>query len=202
MGKRSDFDKLPKDQYLTPDAAISPLLPFLPRGGFFFAEPCAGDGRMLDFLEKNTHGRCSLASDIDPALARETANTHFGGAARNNIPQRDAFDITEADLEGVDFVITNPPWTRTKASGYLLHNLIGHFSRWRPTWFLFDADWAHTVQAQPYLRRCTHIVSIGRVKWLPDTNNTGKDNAAWYCFHPWGDQMQRGPVFYGRGITP
>jgi hypothetical protein len=26
------------------------------------------------------------------------------------------------------------------------------------------------------------VVSVGRVKWMPDSDSTGKDNAAWYLF--------------------
>ena len=41
--------------------------------------------------------------------------------------------------------------------------------RLAPTWLLFDADWAHTKQAAPYLRHCSHIVSVGRVHWMAGT---------------------------------
>lgn len=201
MGKRSDFDKLDKDQYLTPKAAVMPLIPFLPKGGFFFAEPCAGDGRLARYIMDETNGLNKLRTDIDPAGAMETANTVFGGAYLDDVIQKDAFDITKRDLEQIDMVITNPPWTRTKASGYLLHNLIEHFGSMIQTWFLFDADWMHTVQAEPYLRNyCTRIVSVGRVKWMPGTSMTGKDNAAWYEFMP--KARPSAPTFYGRGITP
>ena len=56
------------------------------------------------------------------------------------------------------------------------------FRNFRPTWLLFDADWAHTKQARPYLKYCDKIVSVGRVKWIPDSKMTGKDNCAWYLF--------------------
>jgi len=26
------------------------------------------------------------------------------------------------------------------------------------------------------------IVSVGRVKWIPDSKHTGKDNVCWYLF--------------------
>lgn len=201
MGKRSDFEKIGKSQYFTPEAAFLPLLPFLPKGGFYFAEPCAGDGRLACYVHAHTNGRATLLSDIDPEGAKQTAENFFGGAFRDDVVQRDAFDITESDLKDVDMVITNPPWERAKKDGYILHRLIEHFGRMRPTWFLFDADWAHTVQAEPYLRFCTHIVSVGRVKWFD--NQSGKDNAAWYHFHPEAERFNRGgPTFYGRGIHP
>jgi hypothetical protein len=86
-------------------------------------------------------------------------------------------------------IITNPPWDRK-----ILHPMITLFSALRPTWLLFDADWMHTKQStefQPYLRK---IVSVGRVKWIPDSKMTGKDNCAWYLF----DQANPGPTeFFG-----
>lgn len=201
MGKRSDFEKIVKSQYLTPEAAVLPLIPFLPKGGFRFAEPCAGDGRLACHIEKHTNGQAALLTDIDPGGAARTANERFYGAFRNDITQKDALDITESDLTDIDYIITNPPWDRDKKSGHILHRLIGHLGQLRPTWFLFDADWMHTIQAQPYLIRCTHIVSVGRVKWMPGTGQTGKDNAAWYCFGL--DRATSQPTrFYGRGIQP
>jgi hypothetical protein len=38
------------------------------------------------------------------------------------------------------------------------------------------------------------VVSVGRVKWIPDSKMTGKDNCAWYHFAP-GDSPT---VFHGR----
>ena len=40
MGKRSDFERKPRDFYPTPFAAVEPLIQHLPQG-FAFAEPCA-----------------------------------------------------------------------------------------------------------------------------------------------------------------
>ena len=49
------------------------------------------------------------------------------------------------------------------------------------TWFLFDADWMHTKQAKGLLQKyITDIVSVGRLKWIPDSTMSGKDNCAWY----------------------
>lgn len=76
-----------------------------------------------------------------------------------------------------DYFITNPPWTRD-----ILHPIIENLRNQLPTWLLFDADWLHTVQAQPYLAHCKTIVSVGRLLWIPGTTETGKDNCAWYLF--------------------
>lgn len=207
MGKRTetDFEKHAKSQYLTPEAPVKALVPFLPKGGFYFAEPCAGDGRLVNHLEHLTKGRSVLTSDLDPVGVAALADEKYGGAQRSDVIQMDALDVTLRDLtsRNTDIVITNPPWERQKKHGYILHKLIEHYGSMIQTWFLFDGDWAHTAQATPYLEQyCTRIVSIGRVKWIPDSKHTGKDNACWYEFHPNARAINRAPVFYGRGVAP
>jgi hypothetical protein len=87
--------------------------------------------------------------------------------------------------------VTNPPWTRS-----ILHPIIENLSNQATTWLLFDADWMHCKQSIPYLPRLRQIVSVGRVKWIPDSPYTGKDNCAWHMFGtPVSGNSTR---FYGR----
>src|SRR5262245_21525418 len=115
MGKRSSFERVPRDFYPTPHAAVPPLVPFL-RGVRTFAEPCCGDRALVRHLE--AHGlRCVDAGDIatgQDALALD----HYGAA---------------------DAIITNPPYTRES-----MHRLIVHFQRIAQTWLLIDYDWSAT----------------------------------------------------------
>ena len=172
MGKRSDFERKPRDFYPTPFAAVEPLIDHLPRE-FTFAEPCAGDGQLCRHLE-HFGGVCMWASDIEPQLR---------GIAKNNYS-----DIGNKELYESDFIITNPPWDRK-----LLHPMIEFFTSKRKTWLLFDADWPHTKQSKNYISMCSKIVSVGRIKWFG--NMTGKDNCAWYLF----DKKNNEPTkFYGR----
>lgn len=76
-----------------------------------------------------------------------------------------------------DFFITNPPWTRE-----ILHPIIENLRKQLPTWLLFDADWMFTAQSNPYMKYCKIVLPVGRLKWIPGSNNTGKDNCAWYEF--------------------
>lgn len=179
MGKRSDYVRKPRDYYPTPLAAVVPIIPHLP-SSFTFAEPCAGDGRLIKHIHALAPGsECSFASDIEPRENDE------------DIEEYDAFDITEAQLAHTDIIITNPPWERK-----ILHPLIEQFSDLRPTWLLFDADWIHTIQSSSLVTsRLCKIVSIGRVKWIEDSAGSGKDNACWYLF----DAKKAGPTeFHGR----
>jgi len=173
MGKRSNFERNPMDFYPTPPAAVSVLLKRL-TSPISFIEPCAGDGRLIDMLDFAGH-TCTFASDIEPR--------------RNDIYALNALDLTENDCLFADMIITNPPWSRG-----VLHPLILHFCQLRPTWLLFDADWAYTKQAKVYLKYCVEIIAIGRLKWIEDSPYSGKDNCAWYLF----DKEQTEHVrFYG-----
>lgn len=168
MGKRSGFARRPQDAYDTPDKAVDFLMPFL-HGVKVFAEPCVGNYCLSNSLVKRGL-KLGVAGDIKTGS--------------------DALKIDWAAYS-INAIITNPPWTRE-----ILHPMIEHFQRCVPTWLLFDADWAHTIQAGPYLDTCSAIVSVGRLRWIEGSKHTGKDNAAWYRFDAthWG-----GPRFFGRG---
>ena len=170
MGKRSDFERKPRDFYPTPIEAVKPLLPHLP-DGFGFAEPCAGDGALVEHLE--TKGVCMWASDIEPQA--------------EGIHKRSYDELSFDELIDSEYVITNPPWDRK-----ILHPMIEHFKSFKPTWLLFDADWMHTRQSREYIKYCSMIVSVGRIKWFG--NMTGKDNCAWYLF----DKETTSTKFIGR----
>lgn len=177
MGKRSNFERRRNDAYDTPLSAVLPLLPHLEEGTRF-VEPCAGKGDLVRHLEAYGH-HCMGAFDIEP---RDEA-----------VHQRDAMKF-RADKHHYDFdvFITNPPWTRE-----LLHPMIVWLWWQKPTWLLFDADWAHTSDpgARPYLPMVRKIVSVGRVKWIAGSQNQGYDNAAWYLFAPVEGAE---PQFFGR----
>lgn len=175
MGKRSSLERVERDFYPTPLAAVLPLAPHLP-ARFNYAEPCCGDGALVRHIDKiSDDGWCLLESDIEPQGPYQKAS---------------AFDLTVTDLDGVDLIITNPPWDRK-----ILHPMISHFSALKPTWLLFDADWMHTKQSAQFIPCLRKIVSVGRVKWIPGSKMTGKDNCAWYLF----DQSKPAQTqFFGR----
>ena len=176
MGKRSNFARVERDFYQTPKEAMAPLLPHLPKGSGF-VEPCAGDGALVEHLIAHGHV-CLGAYDIEPQAPW--------------VGKADAFDLVDIfDPFGFmpDFIITNPPWGRP-----LLHQMIMAFAGKAPTWLLFDSDWMHTKQSAPFMPLLRAVVSVGRVRWIPDSKMTGKDNCAWYHFAP-GDGEA---VFIGR----
>lgn len=173
MGKRSDFVRRERDWYPTPLEAVRPLLRHL-SAQTKFCEPCAGDGQLVDHLRSFGHLPSQL-SDIAPVA--------------NWIATADARTTDYGELHGAIF-ITNPPWSRD-----VLHPIILNLSRQAPTWLLFDADWMHTRQSVPFMPYLRKIVSVGRVKWIPDSPFTGKDNCAWHLF----DQNSEAPAqFIGR----
>ncbi len=171
MSKRSHkkFNRIPHDNYQTPREAVEPLWPFISRtkGVFLYYEPCASKGALIKAIDSIVDAKCVGSSDRE-----KDARTYKY--------------ITEAE-----YFVTNPPWSRE-----LLHPIIENLRNQLPTWLLFDSDWAHTKQAIPYLRYCHKIVAVGRIKWIPGSQYTGKDNVCWYLFDKWPNQ---GYVkFYGK----
>lgn len=152
------YEKRPNDFWPTPFAPVRVLADHLP-GGSTFIEPCAGDGRLADHLERLGH-RCVLKCDVEPQ--------------RGDVERRSAFQVRVR--RGVDFFITNPPWTRE-----MMHPLMRHMYEQRPTWLLFDADWAFTDQSVPHMPYCRKIVAVGRVSWF-ENGATDRVNVAWYLF--------------------
>lgn len=175
MGKRSNFARVPRDFYPTPAEAVAPLLPHIDRGAMF-AEPCAGDGALIAHLEAAGMA-CADALDIQPQ--------------GRGIYEADA--LKWFPVEAADYIITNPPWDRS-----VLHPMILHFSAMRPTWLLFDADWMHTKQSAPFMPLLRKVVSVGRVRWIPDSKMTGKENCAWHLFWPESDATTQ---FIGRNVA-
>jgi hypothetical protein len=169
MTKRAyqKFKRNERDFYATPESAVLPLLRFLPPR-VRVDEPCAGAGDLIRHLE------------------------HHG---INVIAQGDIKDGSDAlAIKGTpaDIFVTNPPWARP-----ILHKLIVHLSDIAPTWLLFDADWMHTKQSIPYMRRCRKIVSVGRISWMGN-GISGFDNCAWYLFDATQGAVE-GTQFIGRG---
>jgi hypothetical protein len=120
---------------------------------------------------------CRLSSDIAPRA--------------KGISTIAAATLEKHEFDGIDMVITNPPWSRPD-----LHEIIEHLREVNmPAWLLIDANWMFTEQAIPHLRYCEKIVTIGRVRWIPGTTMSGKDDAAWMLFSP---SLVRCTVFHGK----
>ncbi len=183
MGKRSNFERIPRDYYPTPKEAVYPLVPHIFGIIKNFAEPCAGDGTLIDHIEKITDHvftieriKCTYACDIEPQ--------------RKDIAKQDALSLLKDNIPVSDVFITNPPWDRN-----ILHPLIFHLTSIKPAWLLFDADWMHTKQSTSFQKMLKKVVSVGRVKWIEGSKNTGKDNCCWYYFDKDNEDQTQ---FFGR----
>ena len=86
MSKRSNFKRVERDFYPTPEKAVLPLLKHL-KPNTKFSEPCAGDGSLINHLKDADHWRWE-ASDIDPVNP-------------NWIATLDVFDIAETKFQFV-----------------------------------------------------------------------------------------------------
>jgi hypothetical protein len=148
MGKRSNFERVPRDFYPTPIEAMYPLVKFL-APDVKYIEPCAGDGALINHMSNLLPGsKCVWSGDVEPKAPE--------------IEEYDALQLSKLkknSIESADYIITNPPWNRK-----ILHPMIEEFIEVAPTWLLFDADWMHTKQSIPYMKHCRAIVSVGRGK--------------------------------------
>jgi hypothetical protein len=178
MSKRTDgkYERRDRDFYATPPEPIYKLLPHI-QDCRVFAEPMCGDGAIVRVLEARGWV-CGAAMDMEPQddmIARAVVS--------------DVMDLTAEDFAGCDHIISNPPWPAKHKRGDPTVSIVKHLSAILPTWFLMSADFMHNEYAAPLLEFCTQIISVGRVKWIADSDNTGFDNAAWYKF----DQRREGP---------
>lgn len=167
MGKRSDFKRIERDLYNTPPEAVEPLLPWL-EPETMYVDPCYGKGALREALGLAGHRFCGgFDLPIDARVHR------YGEIAPG------------------EFFITNPPYWGRPAE---LHPLIINLSDQAPTWLLMSADWLFNRSSALCMKRLMLVVAVGRVKWIPDSPYTGKDNAAWLLFK----RGARGTRFVGR----
>ena len=190
MGKRSTKPRIDKGKYYTPLSALLPLLPHL-RTKTRFIEPCAGDGRLVRWLEEAGHA-CTTACDIEPAQG-------------DNIPAMRTLDARKLQITDIPkattHAITNPPWPLPGGNGAPTVPIIRNMLRLNlACWMLLPADMMHNIYMAELLRdHGEDIVSIGRVQWFPGTEHTAMDNCCWYQFVPWLRAGERGPTFYPKG---
>jgi len=152
MGKRSDFPKIDKDAYMTTDARA--------------VRP------LLDYLGPSKYSYYEPCVGNGDLVKLLNGHHHCIGSSDIEMDAR----TSQYETDALCF-ITNPPWTRE-----ILHPIIENLRKQLPTWLLFDADWMFTAQSNPYMKFCRLVLPVGRLKWIPGSNNTGKDNCAWYLF--------------------
>jgi len=177
MGKREEVKKPKKDRdfYATIDPdAVTPLIPYI--RGCTYAEPFYGNGDLEGLLMDAA--TCDWRSDI-----REVG----GSSAIMSADQ-----LHSCHLDGVDYIISNPPFTKS-----VLLPCIEHLSKLRPTWLLLPADMLHNKYMTPYMKKCELVLSVGRLCWFPNDQGKmvkGVDNYCWYKFVDY----ETGTIFKGR----
>lgn len=177
MGKRDNdkFERNKRDYYATIDpAAVNALIDHLPLP-VDFIEPCAGAGDLIKELVKHHGVYCQGAWDIEPSGAM--------------VAKIDCLSVpADALSNSLSCFITNPPF-----SWDMLKPILDHLPTLKPTWLLLPADYMHNVRMGPYMSRCSRVVSIGRLYWMPNKVK-GVDNYCWYKF----EDRPVETVFYGR----
>lgn len=202
MGKYSDMERMPRDWYPTPEKATRPIYPLLSFYGkpLRFIEPCWGNGVLQRNIEANTSASCVYASDIAPIIepmTRSLSRHEHKIATHDVLISEDEWKAI-ADETQADIFITNPPWLNTKESGYLLNSLIQRLSAVRPTWLLLKGAYLWNLRSANQIAICTEIVPIGRVKWIEGTDQSGKEDSAWFKFDQTKPSMNPGPIVHPR----
>lgn len=177
MGKRTDYERRPRDAYFTPREAVEPLKELL--GPTTFCEPCAGDGRLAHHIEDLVpESLCVYALDIEPQA--------------DWILRGDALSLTDESLEYCQMIITNPPfqWSLLKPMMELWISL-------RPTLLLLPADMMHNKRFAPFMEKCVWAKSVGRVRWIEGSKTGGMENFVWLLFNNNKD-VGTPTQFYGR----
>ncbi|WP_027037082.1 hypothetical protein [Mesorhizobium ciceri] len=168
------FERISSDFYATPARALPPLLPLL-EPQTQYVEPAAGNGAMIDLLAQHGH-LCLAAFDIDPH--------------RNDIAERNALDLDEADIGKATIFLTNLPW-----SWPVFPQLVKHLIALRPLWTLAPARFAHASRSKVLMSFCSHILCVPRLKWFPESPHAGTQDTVWLRFD---ESHQGGPHFYPR----
>lgn len=189
MGKYSNFDRKERDWYPTPLKAAQPLFDHLNSQKVTgnFIEPCAGDGRLVTLTERHTDLHCVYMSDIDPQIRSLSCKNSELVVQEQSIFDEDwSYIVNQLNA---DYFITNPPWVNTKASGNLRLSIIQRLAKVKPTWLLLAGNyimnedmWSDFNGDVGVLHYCKNVIPIGRVKWIEDTKDVGKQDAAWYLF--------------------
>ncbi len=184
MGKRTTgtYPRRESDFYPTPPETTAKVIPHLDNRVKIIAEPMCGDGAIVEvFVEAGYF--TSYVADITPR-----------GHALNydHIQTKDVFETTAEDFDDVDVIVSNPPWPSPKhhnpsdrapvGAGQPTVAIIKHLIQFKPCWMLLSADFMHNQYFGALAPYCRKIVSVGRVKWIPDSKAVGMDNACWYFF--------------------
>lgn len=162
LGKTS-FERNEKDFYPTGIKPLETLVEHLPKN-LTYSEPCAGAYDLIEnlyTLRKDIE--CKSCFDINPRDSR--------------ITEKSALDIRYDEVLNCDCFITNPPYRWD-----MFNPITEHLLTLKPVWYLIPADFMHNKRMIPFMKRCSKIVSIGRVKWYPDSNASSTDNFCWYYF--------------------
>ena len=89
----------------------------------------------------------------------------------------DYHDVWHEQIQFCDVMITNPPFTKE-----VFHDAIEHFTGILniDCWWLMSSDWLFNKgSAKMVDKYVTDVVAIGRMKWIPNSKMSGKDNMIW-----------------------
>lgn len=164
MAKRSDFDRVPRDAYDTPQAAVDVLLSHIDRT-VPWIEPAAGANALANALAQSGI-RISHRRDIAPR-------------APGIIAGDGAILPPEVDGHGV---VTNPPFRRCEFRR-LLHAWL---DQERTCWILQPSGFMHTqwFARERFHAHMAEVVSLPRLQWIPGSEFKETTDHVWVRYEP------------------
>lgn len=174
MGRRSDFNRIENDAYFTPEAAVVRAEYYLRKhiGRRPVIEPFAGDGGLARKLSYNCDAEVVWLSDIDPRPSVDGLTI---------IRRADWKDGLRQKHSSKSVVVTNPPWKKD----LIIDLVYDCVDLGIESTLLLSGNLLHTAYFNKLLYpHCYSICSVGRLKWIPGSQHTSKDDAAWYHFKP------------------
>lgn len=166
---RSDFEKIPIDQYFSFDPRIGEALSVYLPETFTFIEPFAGQGDLINqILYRKSNAECIEAYDI------------------NNNKITENYTIKKQDIRETlfnkvpDLFISNPPFSRSYMK--LTKEIILRTSNIASSWYLLPFATACNKGFNEQMSRCSKVVPVGRVRWIPHSEHDETKDIAWFKF--------------------
>lgn len=160
--RNSEYERIERDLYETPEWVTRALIPHLPRKPGCIWEPASGTGKMVRPLKATGH--LVFSSDIDDGVDFLQQMKPIGG--------------------GPDAIVTNPPYVLAK-------EFIGHaLGLMEPVpgivAMLLRTDFDHAKTRQYLFANCPafakKVVLTKRIQWFEDSKGAPSFNHAWFIW--------------------
>lgn len=166
--RNSGYDRMPRDEYSTPEWVTKALIPHIPMRVANVWEPAAGNGKLSSVLEADQYSVFS-----------------------SDIAGKPPVDFLREDCWGeFDAIITNPPYEHARE---FIERSLRFMSDRGAVAMLLRTDFDHAKTRQHLFAQCSafakKVVLTKRIQWFEDSKGSPSFNHAWFIW----DWRHRGP---------